>query len=200
MNQLAAIEKAEILEKRVTLGEYLLREGRSKDKHEFYNGKIIKMPNAQFNHNLVASNATYYIRKALNNLDRKYLVIGDGQKIYIEAENIALYPDALVVFEKPQFHEGRKDMLTNPLLVVEVLSRSTAAYDRGSKFDFYQLIPSFQEYVLINPKKESVETRFREAPDLWRNTTYASPATESVLLRSLNIELLIQEIYENIEW
>ncbi len=180
-----------------TLREYLAREERSKDKHEFYNGIIVKMPNAKYNHNLVAMNTAHALRNALKLVGQKYIVLGDGQKIYVESENVAVYPDALVIFDKPIFYQNREDILLNPLVVVEVLSRKTGLYDRTAKFDLYQSIPSFKEYVLIDPKKISVETRYREADDLWRITPY-SIENQNVSLKSLNVVLSINDIYENI--
>ncbi len=182
-----------------TLWEYLAREERSKDKHEFYNGTIVKMPNAKYNHNLIASNMLHFLRIALQKKDKKYVVLGDGQKIYIEAENVAVYPDALVIFEKPIFYQNREDILLNPLLVVEVLSRKTGLYDRTAKFDLYQSIPSFKEYVLIDPKKISVETRYREAEDLWRITAH-NTENQQITLKSLDVVLSMSDIYENVNF
>lgn len=182
--------------KSYSLGEYLAREERAKDKYEFYNGKIIKMPNAKYNHNLIAMNIAVALRNELRKTTQKYIVLGE-QKIYIEAENIVIYPDALVIFEKPIFYEDRQDLLVNPLLIVEVLSRSTSLYDRTAKFELYQLIPTFQEYVLVNPKKRAIETRYQEAPNLWRTTPYTID-NQMITLKSLNIDLSIDEIYENV--
>jgi Uma2 family endonuclease len=182
-----------------TLWEYLAREERAKGKYEFYNGTIIKMPNAKYNHHLIASNMLHFIRIALQNQDKKYVVLGDGQKIYIESENVAVYPNALVIFEKPIFYQNREDILLHPLLVVEVLSRKTSLYDRTAKFDLYQAISSFKEYVLVDPKKINVETRYREADDLWRITPHTIN-NQSIKLKSLDISLDMTNIYENVNF
>jgi Uma2 family endonuclease len=199
MVTLTAFPEKTTHKKTYTLWEYLAREERAKGKHEFYNGIIIKMANAKFNHNLIAMNTGRALGNALKQANKKYIVLGDGQKIYIESENIALYPDALVIFEKPIFFENRQDMLVNPLVVVEVLSRSTGLYDRTMKFDLYQAIPSFKEYILIDSKKIKIETRFREAEDLWRMTTY-NIDNQHITLKSLGIELAINDIYEYVEF
>jgi Uma2 family endonuclease len=199
MTTIAAIPKKVPRAKTYSLWEYLAREERAKDKHEFYNGIIAKMANAKFNHNLIAMNMAHALLNALKKTGKKYLVLGDGQKVYIESENIALYPDALVIFEKPIFFEGRQDMLVNPIMIVEVLSRSTSLYDRTSKFDFYQEIPSFKEYVLIDSKKIKVETRYREEQDLWRITAYTTE-NQQIKLKSLDIFVEMDDIYENVEF
>ena len=180
-----------------TLAEYLHMEGRSKDRHEYYNGKIIKMANSLFYHNLVATNTARAIGIEIKPLAKKYFVVGDGQKIYIEPENVILSPDALVICETPQFWDGKQFIITNPLLVVEVLSRSTAIFDRIAKFELYKLLPSFREYVLIDPKKVFVETRFREEEDLWRIKTEVVKENR-VALRSLGVSIGLGDVYEHL--
>ncbi len=193
----AELKKKEKVQKTYTLDEYLRREEKSVDKHEFYNGQIVKMPNAKFYHNLTSGNVSAAIKIAVKLLSKKYLVLGDGQKIYIESENISVYPDGLVISESPIFYKDQEYLLTNPLLVVEVLSRATQAYDKQGKFDLYTHLPSFHEYVLIDPKKHFVETRFREEPDLWRIKT-EKDSNQSILLRSLGVSISLEDIYENV--
>ena len=182
-----------------TLAEYLLRESRSSDKHEFYNGQIVKMANAKFIHNQISGNTYHAIRTAIKPLPIKYIAVGDGQKIFIELENISVYPDALVICEKPQYWGGRQELITNPILIVEVLSRSTSGYDKGAKFDLYKLLTSFKEYVLIDTKKMVVETRFREQEDLWR-IKMEHNIENKITLRSLGVEISLSDIYEDVVW
>ena len=91
----------------------------------------------------------------------------------------------------------RRDVITNPLLIVEVLSPSTQAYDRRGKFELYKLLPSFQEYVLVDTDTHSVETRFQEEPNLWRIKT-ETDLNNSVKLRSIGVEISMLDIYEDI--
>jgi Uma2 family endonuclease len=180
-----------------TLAQYMRKEENTLEKHEFYNGKIVKMPNAKFYHNLIISNIARAINNLLDNLDGDYYVLAGGQKVYVEAENVALYPDALVISEKPQFYEGQQSLLTNPIVIIEVLSKSTAKYDCTDKFNFYKSLSSFKEYVLIDQKSIFVETRFQEAPDVWRYSTYKANEAE-VLLRSLRISVKMDDIYKKV--
>jgi Uma2 family endonuclease len=87
--------------------------------------------------------------------------------------------------------------LVNPLLIVEVLSRSTKKYDQTSKFDEYKTLPSFKEYVLIDPDKCRVETRFREDINLWRDTVYTN-MSDSIVLKSVDCVIDIALIYKKI--
>ena len=178
-----------------SLEEYLRREAKAVDKHEFYNGIIQKMGNAKFNHNLITSNTSRLLGNAL--LEMPFIVLGDGQKIFIESKNVAVYPDCLVICEKPVFYNGLEYLITNPLVVVEVLSRSTAQYDRTDKFSLYKTLPSFKEYVLIDSLGCEVETCFREEPDLWRFKTETDLAA-SVTFRALGVSIALSDIYRKV--
>ena len=180
-----------------TFEEYLRREEKSVEKHEFYNGKIIKMPGGTDIHSEIATNVTTSIKIAVRPLPKKFRVYNSDLKIRIESLNAGVYPDALVICEQPEYWENRRDVITNPLLIVEVLSPSTQTYDRLGKFDLYKEISDFQEYVLINSDKYAVETRFREEPDLWRIRTETN-INASVPLRSLGVTITMTDIYENI--
>ncbi len=157
-------------EKKYTLDEYLTREARSLQKHEFYNGKIVRMAGAKARHNQIAANLTGALKYALRPLPRKFIVYNSDQKVYIESENVGVYPDALVVCEEPQFWRGREDLIVNPLLVIEVLSRSTASFDKSGKFLLYEQLPSFQEYVLVEQNYPRVESWFRTTEHSWDKT------------------------------
>ena len=180
-----------------TLDEYLKREAKSVDKHEFYNGEIIKMPNAKFYHNLTGTNMARAIGNAISALSKDYLIVGDGQKIFVESENTSVYPDGLLVSEAPIFYDNQEFLLTNPLLIIEILSRSTSHYDKNGKFDLYTRLPSFHEYVLVDPRKYYLETRFREEPDLWRIKIEKDPS-QSILLRSLGVSISLEDIYKKV--
>ena len=103
----------------------------------------------------------------------------------------------MTVTETPQYFDKNEVLLINPVVIVEVLSKSTKKYDRNGKFDEYKTLDSFREYVLIDQKKCHVQTRFREEPNLWRETDYDN-IKGSVFLRSLNCSILLEDIYDNI--
>ncbi len=176
---------------------YLRREEKAAEKHEFYNGKIIKMPGGTFNHSRISANALTALRVSIRPLPKQFSVHTSDLKIYIEPSDISVYPAAFVICEEPIFWKNRQDVIVNPLLIVEILSPSTQSFDRKGKFDLYKLLPSFQEYVLIDADKPSVETRFREEPDLWRIRT-ETDINHPVALRSLGVSILMADIYEDI--
>ncbi len=182
---------------RHTLAEYLRREERSQELHEYNNGIITKLPMALGPHNEITINVGHVLKNAVKPLTTKYRVFGAQQLVYMPKLNISRYPDVLVVCEAPLYYDDNEQLLINPILIVEVLSKSTRSYDRAGKFDEYKSIDTFKEYLLIDPKKCHVERRFREEPDLWRDTTFTD-INQSLPLKSLNCSIDLKDIYENI--
>lgn len=174
--------------------EYLRKEEKTIHKHEFYNGQIIKMSGAKYRHNQAASNTIFTFTLEVRKLPKKYSVLNSDQKIYIEQDNVAVYPDALVICEAPIFWNNREDIIINPLVVVEVLSRSTAGFDRTLKFMHYKTLPSFKEYVLIDTDKLSIDIWHKKSENIWELTTYNHP--DNILqLKSIGISFALNDIF-----
>ena len=186
-------------ERKYTLDEYLAREARSLYKHEFYNGKIVRMAGAKARHNQIAANLIGALKYTLRPLPRKYIVYNSDQKVYIESENVGVYPDALVVCEEPQFWSGREDLIVNPLLIIEVLSRSTASFDKSGKFLLYEQLPSFQEYVLVEQNYPRVESWYRLTEHSW-DKTVQNEVESFIELRSVGVSIPLAEIYEHVSF
>jgi Uma2 family endonuclease len=180
-----------------SLAEYLAKEEQSIHKHEFYNGQIIRMPGFKYKHNKICSNVIHFLTVGIDLLKTHYEVLTSDQKIYIPAENVSLYSDALVISEKPIFGEDREDLLLNPLVIVEVASKGTRGYDRGEKFMSYKNIPSFKEYVLIEQDKHRVETWFRQDAETWK-VSVVEGLDASVSLRSIAVSLALKDIYKHL--
>ena len=191
--------KVKSTQKTYTLLEYLTREERTVHKHEYYNGNLRRMPGAKFNHNLIATNVLMLLSEAVRKLEKEYYVINSDQKVLVESENVVLYPDALVIFEKPQFWKGRTDLVLNPLVIVEVASKSTRKYDWGGKFLLYQQIPSFREYVIIHQEKIAVHTWFKKDATTWK-TAESKDLNGSVPLQALGLELPLSRVYNRVEF
>jgi Uma2 family endonuclease len=180
-----------------TFAQYLAYEERSLEKNEFYNGQIIPMSGSKFNHNLIATNVMRAIGNKVENMENDYLVLNSDQKVYIEAENVALYPDALVICGQPEFWNGREDLITNPIVIVEVLSKSTRKYDLTDKFLLYQNLPSFKEYITIEPYKSKVCSWYHQDSETWK-TSLVTDLTQAVWIRSLDITILLSDIYRKV--
>lgn len=182
-----------------TLEEYFGAEAVALQKHAFINGAIIPMPGGTYNHNLIALNIGAELRAAVKSLPRTYRVLNSDMKIMIEHHQQVVYPDALVICDAPAFYEGRKDVIINPLVIVEVLSRSTEVYDFGDKFVRYSSIPGFREYVLLEQETPEATCFFQEEPGLWRKTVISGLA-ESLVFQALQTSVRLAEVYEGVEW
>jgi Uma2 family endonuclease len=109
-----------------------------------------------------------------------------------------MYPDAVVICEKPLFYQGRVETVLNPLLIVEVLSPSTEEYDRGEKFYLYRSLASFKEYVVVHQKHALVSAYFRLNEKDWR-TEDAANLSETIHLQSIDVTLKLADIYRGID-
>lgn len=182
----------------LSIEKYLDKESLSAEKHEYYNGKIRKMPGSSYNHNKIGANLIIALGQIFETNQLSFEVISSDQKVYIPKLNQVLYPDALIVYQKPEFWNGRKDVLLNPILIVEVLSPTTEKYDRHDKFMSYKNIPAFMEYVMVRQDTKEVETWYREETHLWRETTFNDSG--EVKLTSVGISISLDKIYRNIEF
>ncbi len=187
-----------IIQKRFTIEEYLDLESKSLEKHEFHNGKIIKMAGASFNHNKIVGNIITALNIALDERT-ECSVLPSDIKIHIPRIRRFVYPDAVVICEEPAFYEGRKDTILNPLLIVEVLSDSTDDYDKEGKFLKYSMIPSFREYVLVAQDEPFVTSFYKKEGETWEKKN-AEDISQSIHLQSLNIETALAKIYKGISF
>jgi Uma2 family endonuclease len=183
--------------RRYTLAEYLRFEERSQELHEYYDGIITKLPMARGPHNFIGMNIGTALKIAFKTKDKKYLVSGLQQLVYLPSLNLSLYPDIIVIAEKPKYWDDNQVLLINPIVIIEVLSRSTKKYDRNGKFAEYKTLPSFQEYVLIDQNKCHIESHFKEAANLWRDSL-VDDMSQSLYLKSLDCSIALSDIYEDI--
>jgi Uma2 family endonuclease len=179
-----------------TLAEYLRKEERSEELHEYENGIIIKLPMARGPHNIIISNMSAELVFAFKK-DKKYSVFTGQQLVYMPKLNISRYPDILAVCETPMYFDDNEVLLMNPILIVEVLSKSTRSYDRKGKFDEYKTLASFKEYVIIDQNKPFIETRFQEKPNHWVFGE-CTDLEGSVDLKSVGCTITLNDIYNNI--
>jgi Uma2 family endonuclease len=182
-----------------TLEAYLTKEATSIYKHEYHNGKIIKMANVRGPHSEISVNCTTALKNQCKLLGQNHRFFNGDLKIYIPAVNHGVYADGLAVSHRPEYWNGNNLLLSNPLLIIEVLSKSTESYDRNEKFDNYKTLTSFQEYVLVKQNAHHVEVFYRDGTELWEKTTYNS-LEEIVFLKSLGYGISMADIYEHIEF
>jgi Uma2 family endonuclease len=180
-----------------TLQAYMQREANSKDKHEFINGQIIKIPYAKGPHNIISANMITQMNIAFFKAEKDYTVFSSDQQIYFPLLDDGVYADAVAVCDTPQYWDSNELLLINPIVVVEVLSKSTQRYDRNGKFDMYKTLDSLREYVLVRQDKCYAEVWFRERKGLWHESIIEDP-NGTLTLQSVGIQLNMQDIYRKI--
>ncbi len=176
--------------------EYLEFEINSENRHEYINGEIVLMTGGTPNHNQIAGNFYAALNFALKR--QPYRVFVTDQRLWIPRKRIYTYPDVMVVQGELQFQEGRRDTITNPLIIAEVLSESTRSYDKDAKFAAYRTIPSFQEYLLIDQYTMHIEHYFKTERKRW--TFYEYDDTDEILsLNSFSFQITLADIYDKVE-
>lgn len=171
---------------RHTFAEYLALEEEAVYQSEFSKGKIFPISGGTADHSLIGANCCAELNIGLKEEDCQ--TFNSELMIRIETAESAVYPDAIVICGPRDYFEGRKNVVTNPIVIVEILSESSASYDRGGKFRKYELLPSLQEYVLIEQKEAQIEVFRRKAQGLWE-LARNSGLDAKVQLHSLGIEI-----------
>lgn len=176
---------------------YLEIEINSEERHEYINGEIIPMTGGLPNHNQIALNLggglNYYLK------GKPYRVFVLDQRLWIPKKQIYTYPDVMVVSGKLEFAKGRKDTITNPLMIIEVLSKSTKSYDRDEKFAAYRTITGFQEYILIDQYTLHIEQYYKSDRNKWIFSEYDSES-DTLSLSSISFPISLMDIYDKVEF
>jgi Uma2 family endonuclease len=180
-----------------TFEDYLAAEREELEvRHEFVAGEVFAMVGATANHNIIVANIIHELVAQMKG--RPCLVFSNDMRVRIEEVDASTYPDVLALCGERQFHDDRRDVLLNPSLIVEVLSPSTEAYDRGEKFAIYRRLPSLREYLLVSQVKVAAELYVRQPEGRWLLSEYSRPDAE-VPLVSLDCRLALREIFDKVE-
>lgn len=177
--------------------EYLALEINSEKRHEYVKGEIIEMTGGTPNHNKIVGNFYAALNFALKR--QPYDVFVTDQRLWIPEARIHTYPDVMVAAQPLTYVENRRDTLMNPILIAEVLSQSTRAYDKDDKFAAYRTIPSFQEYLLIDQYSFHVEHYSKTEPHKWVFIEYDNPQAIASLF-SLDFRIEVGEIYDKVDF
>ncbi|MEG4520144.1 MULTISPECIES: Uma2 family endonuclease [unclassified Microcoleus] len=177
--------------------EYLKLEEAAEFRSEYHDGEIIPMTGGTPNHNQIALNFGGAINFAT--IGKPYRVNVNDLRLWIPSKRVYTYPDVMLVGGKLEFAEGRKDTITNAVMVAEVLSKSTASYDRGDKFKLFRSIPSFREYVLIDQYEMHVEQFCKTDDNKWVLSEYDG-ADAVLMLSSVQFEMRLGDIYDRVDF
>ncbi len=181
---------------RYTPAEYLALERSAEERSEYLDGEIFAMAGASRRHNLICLNVGAELRAQLR--ERPCEVYVNDMRVRIVATGLYTYPDGVVVCGEPTFEDAEVDTLLNPTLLVEVLSKSTADYDRGGKFEHYRTIESLREYVSVAQDKAQVVHYVRQDDNSWL-LTEISGLEGRVKLPSIDAELIMAEVYAKVK-
>jgi Uma2 family endonuclease len=166
-------------------------------RSEFVDGQVFAMTGASAEHNLIVVNIAGELRAQMKG--RPCRVYANDMKVRIRSANAGKYPDLLAHCGEAEFEDERRDLLLNPSLIVEVLSDSTEAYDRGDKFAFYRQVESLREYLLVSQHRLQVELYTRGTDGRWTLSEFNRPE-DRVPLGSVDCTLALSEVYDKVEW
>lgn len=177
--------------------EYLELEEKAEYKSEYRDGEIVPMTGGTTNHNEITLNFAAYLKFALRK--QNYRVYMSDVRLWIPRYRQHTYPDIMVIQGEPVYTGTNTTTVMNPLLMAEVLSKSTKNYDQGDKFLYYRSIPEFKEYILIDQTNYHVMQYVKTAEGQWLFTELES---ESALLslQSIDFQIAVSELYEKVNF
>jgi Uma2 family endonuclease len=176
--------------------EYLALERQAEYKSEYFDGEIFAMTGASRRHNLVAANVLASLHGQLRK--RPCEIYPSDMRVKVGPTGLYIYPDVVIVCGEPIFDDKQKDTLLNPTVLVEVLSKSTASYDRGEKFEHYRKLDSLTEYLVIAQNKYHVEHYTRQPDNRWL-LSETDDIQKTIHLSSIECDLALADIYDKVE-
>lgn len=182
-------------QQRYTPEEYLALERKAEYRSEYFAGEIFAMSGASEPHNIITTNLVREI--SLQFKGRPCKVYSSDMRVKVSSTGLYTYPDVVALCGEPQFDDQLKDTLINPTVLIEVLSPSTEAYDRGQKSMHYRRIVSVEEYLLISQDRVQIE-HYRRQPDNHWLLSEASELQATIELPSIACVLALAEIYDKV--
>lgn len=167
------------------------------ERHEYIDGQVFAMTGSSWEHNVITANLTAELHTRLK--QGPCTVLSNDLRVRIETANAGTYPDIAVLCEAPAFYDDRRDTVTNPTLLIEVLSPSSEGYDRGTKFACYRTLPSLRQYVLVAQDRVAVDVLTRESDGRWVISSF-DRLDQEVPFESLGCTLPMAEIYARIRF
>jgi Uma2 family endonuclease len=175
--------------------QYLEEERKSEIKHEYHKGEIFAMSGASPAHNDIAYNINRLIAPFLHG--KRCKLYGSDFRIYIPEHILFVYPDFSIVCGHKETSEIYTDNLTNPAVLIEILSKSTKEYDRGTKFNFYRSIQTLKEYILIDSTSICIEIFFRQEDNSWKLQEFKK-LSDKFTINTINLTLNVKDVYDDV--
>jgi Uma2 family endonuclease len=176
--------------------DYLETERLALEKHEYYKGEVFAMSGASIAHNKIFSNSFLDIGNQLKG--KNCQPYGSDLRIHIPKNTLFTYPDISIICGEVATTDDKFDTITNPSVIIEILSSSTRNYDKGEKFTLYREIDSLQEYILIDSERIIVEKFIRNADNSWQLTEYKT-IEQSFSITTVGIEMHLLDIYDGVK-
>ena len=180
-----------------SIEEYLALEESADYKSEYIDGEIFPMAGGSTNHNQIAGNFYAELNFAFKTED--YHIFMSDVRLWIPKKRIYTYPDVMVVCGKPEYYNNRTDTITNPRVIIEVLSPSTKRYDRSKKFEAYRTIPTVEEYLLLDQNRKYIEHFSKMDHNRWSFAEY-NESDETIALASVSFEIAVADIYNKVNF
>ncbi len=181
----------------ITEEEYLALERVSIAKHEYYNGRIYAMTGAKEPHNLINGNTLATLHSQLRR--KPCRIYSSDMRVKVIKTGLNTYPDIVIICGQPQFTDPTHDTITNPVVIIEILSDSTERYDRGMKFQNYRTIDTLRDYILVAQNHYHIEHFSRQEGGLWV-LQEATNDEDIIRISSVECTLSLQDVYEKVEF
>jgi Uma2 family endonuclease len=177
--------------------EYLELEAQAEYKSEYRDGEIVPMTGGTTNHNKIALNFAASLKFGLRK--KNYEVYIGDVRLWVPRYRLYTYPDVMVIQGEPMYTGTNTTTVMNPLLIAEVLSKSTQNYDQGNKFLYYRSIPNLQEYILINQYEYHVMQYVKTTENQWLLTELADESAV-LTLQSIDFQIPLSDLYEQVDF
>lgn len=180
-----------------SIEDYLSLEGTADDKHEYYRGEIFAMAGRTIAHNRLVRNTLTAIDGFLTG--KSCEAFPSDLKVHNEANTLFTYPDISIVCGEPEKWQGSNDTITNPVVIIEVVSESTQLYDRGLKFKLYRSLSSLKEYILLSSLEYMVEHYIKQADGSWNFRELTDPE-DRLTIESIGFSCPVKDLYRNVSF
>lgn len=181
----------------ITPEEYLERERKAETKSEYFRGEIFAVAGTSLRHSRLVTNLVINLGSKLRNSSCS--VYMTDLRLLVSPTGLYTYPDVMVICGKEMLAPLDFDTVTNPSVIIEVLSESTKNYDHGRKFQSYRTIPTLTDYLMVEQDEMRVEQYTRQPDQRWLLTEYKEPSA-AIVLPSLGVEIALQDVYEKVDF
>lgn len=181
-----------------TIEDYLeIERSSTENKYELHDGKLIVMQGASENHVTIVANMMIEIGSFLK--DKNCRILCNDLKVALKSLDTVTYPDLIILCEEPEMYDKQRDVLLNPVTIIEILSPSTEGYDRGRKFYFYRQIETLRQYILVGSTSHYLYSAIKQDDGKWLSTE-TEDITQSLAIEVINFTLPLSEIYRRVSF